>query len=343
MSNHIPGPQPVALSEEELMAVMRHSVYPGAADASIKMVIAYCNHEQLNPLLKPVHIVPMWSKVQKRMVDVILPGIGLYRTAAVRTKAYAGCNEPEFGPDETRTFKGTDKEGNDISATVTYPTWCRVTVRRIVAGHIAEFTATEKWVENFAAVGKTIVPNTMWQKRPSGQLAKCAEAQALRKGFPEIGAEPTVDEMLGKTLELDQETGEIHRPAIQPPQRKSEFANKGCVIDATTEPSEPAGETSETGGAAGSMAAPAEPAADQPAAAPREVTQTERKPPPTSAPAKPTTSSTVELASDGLVKMIVAWAKEKGAPGAAMLEEAGDPTTMPKPVAGALLMALKGL
>ena len=63
----------------------------------------------------------------------------------------------------------------------------------------------------------------MWAKRSRGQIAKCTEAQALRKAFPEIGAQPTADEMEGKTLDTDPEgnvidgrTGQVVRPAIPP-------------------------------------------------------------------------------------------------------------------------------
>jgi len=77
-----------------------------------------------------------------------------------------------------------------------------------------EFTAKEFWKENYAVRGgkeKSIAPNAMWSKRPYGQIAKCAEAQALRKAFPEIGSEPTADEMEGKILNVD-EAGIRHSP-----------------------------------------------------------------------------------------------------------------------------------
>jgi phage recombination protein Bet len=212
----------LAMKEEELVAVLQSSVYPGAKIESIKLVIGYCRSQNLDPVLKPVHIVPMdvptgkkdsdgWDITEKR--DVIMPGIGLYRIQASRAGEHAGTTEPEFGPDVKAKL-------GDLE--ITHPAWCRVIVRRAVNGRIDEYPAVERWVENYATKGrKSKEPNKMWAKRPYAQLAKCAEAQALRKAFPEIGSQPTAEEMEGKTLDegvvIDAATG-----AIAGPRAKSE-------------------------------------------------------------------------------------------------------------------------
>ena len=187
-------PNALAMSEPELMKVLQSSLYPGASTDSVRMVLGYCKASGLDPMQKPVHIVPMWDSKSRTMRDVVMPGIGLYRTQAARSGC-AGVTEPEFGPDVTEAIGGQQ---------ITYPSWCRVTVKRqLASGEIAEFTAKEFWRENYAIKGgqeKSVAPNAMWTKRPYGQIAKCAEAQALRKAFPEIGSEPTADEMMGKTL-----------------------------------------------------------------------------------------------------------------------------------------------
>ncbi|HVL77606.1 MAG TPA: phage recombination protein Bet [Noviherbaspirillum sp.] len=185
----------LAMSEEDLIDVLQSSLYPGAALNSIKMVIGYCKAANLDPMQKPVHIVPMWDKNAKQMRDVIMPGVGLYRTQAARSNALAGISEPEFGPMVEFELDGLK---------VTVPEWCRVVVKRMLAGGaIAEFAAIEYWIENYATAGKdSVQPNAMWKKRPRGQLAKCAQAQALRMAFPEmVGSAPTADEMEGKHLD----------------------------------------------------------------------------------------------------------------------------------------------
>lgn len=183
-------------SDQELIAVLQSSLYPGASIGSVQMVLNYCVAAGLDPMQKPVHIVPIWDAKAGAMRDVVMPGIGLYRTQAARSGNYAGVSDAEYGPDITEKIGGLD---------ITYPTWCKVSVKRLLPnGQVAEFSATERWKENYAVRGgkdKSIAPNAMWAKRPYAQLAKCAEAQALRKAFPEFGSQPTADEMEGKEFE----------------------------------------------------------------------------------------------------------------------------------------------
>ena len=197
VKQHEPRLPALQMDEQELMEVLQSSLYPGASPASIKMVLGYCKAASLDPMQKPVHIVPMWDSKAGAMRDVIMPGVGLHRTQAARSGECAGVSEPDFGPDTTETLGGQS---------ITFPAWCRVTVkRRLPTGEVVEFTAKEFWKENYAVKGgkeKSIAPNAMWTKRPYGQIAKCAEAQALRKAFPEVGSQPTADEMEGKTLDM---------------------------------------------------------------------------------------------------------------------------------------------
>lgn len=201
----------LALPEAELLQVLQSSLYPGAAPASIKLVIGYCKAAGLDPMQKPVHIVPMWDSKARQTRDVVMPGVGLYRTQAARTGC-AGISEPEFGPDRTESIGGQ---------TITFPAWCRVTVKRRQAnGAVDEFTAREFWLENYAVKGgqeKSIAPNAMWTKRPYGQLAKCAEAQALRKAFPEIGSQASAEEMEGKAIDDAGPTPVVERVPEPPP------------------------------------------------------------------------------------------------------------------------------
>lgn len=185
----------VTQTEEELIRVLQNSLYPGANISSVQMVLGYCQAAGLDPMQKPVHIVPMWDGKAKQMRDVVMPGVNLYRTQASRTGKFAGMSEPEYGPMVEETLGGV---------TIKYPEWCRITVEKLLDnGNVAKFTAIEYWIENYAMKGgqeKSIAPNAMWTKRPRGQIAKCAEAQALRKAFPECGSQPTAEEMEGKSI-----------------------------------------------------------------------------------------------------------------------------------------------
>lgn len=193
----------IATVDNDLYSALKNSVFPGAKDESIFMVLSYCKARGLDPLQKPVHIVPMWIVDAKTKEgaqrDVVMPGIGLYRIQAQRSGQYAGQTDPEFGEDTTESLGGVS---------ITFPKWCKITVKKQMSnGVIVEFSAKEFWKENYATQKKdSAAPNAMWKKRPYAQLAKCCEAQALRKAFPDIlDQSPTAEEMEGKHFEQDVE------------------------------------------------------------------------------------------------------------------------------------------
>jgi len=215
-----------SMTEDELINVLSHSLYVGAQRDSIKMVLGYCKASGLDPMQKPVHLVPIWDNKAGTMRDVVMPGIGLYRSQASRSGEYAGVSEPEFGEDVTENIGGTN---------VTYPKWCKVVVKRLLPnGVIVEFAAKEIWKENYAIKGgkdKSIAPNAMWTKRPYAQLAKCAEAQALRKAFPEFGAQPTAEEMEGKEYDI---TAQVNANKNQIELSAEQVAVRNTLIDTLT-------------------------------------------------------------------------------------------------------------
>lgn len=196
------GSSALALTDDEILSVLESSLYPGAKLASIKMVLAWCRAAGKDPLKRPVHIVPMRVKRagggrdDYEWRDVVMPGIADYRIDAARTGQHAGNGEAVFGPTIAEKLGGVDVE---------YPEWCEFTVYRVVAGEARPFSSGKvRWRETYAtARNDSAAPNAMWRKRPFGQLEKCAEALALRRAFPEVGANPTAEEMEGRTIDAD--------------------------------------------------------------------------------------------------------------------------------------------
>jgi len=181
-----------------LFKTLKNVVYPGSSDESVHLVNSYCKARKLDPLLKLLHIVPMPVYENGEMSgykDTIMPGIGLYRVNATRTGRYIGISDTEFGPNIKERL-GNGK----YSIEVEYPEWARVSVFKMVGEIKCEFSSGKVyWKEEYAST-KYGKPNSMWAKRVRGQIAKCAEAQALRRAFPEENGMHTAEEMEGKSF-----------------------------------------------------------------------------------------------------------------------------------------------
>ena len=171
--------------------VMKTVLFKGASDEMVCTMVDYCKARNLDPLKKPFHIVQVWDGKEKRMVDTIWPSIGETRITAMRTGQYAGLSEIKHG--DTKTDKVGKKQ-------VSFPQWAQCSVFRMMGSERCEFVGPRVyWLETFAS-DRDGSPNSMWAKRPFGQLDKCAEAAALRAAFPEENSGPTAEEMDGQTI-----------------------------------------------------------------------------------------------------------------------------------------------
>ena len=186
--------------EKSTWKALVESVFPAAQSVdSVMMVLAYCKARKLDPFKRVVHIVPIYDRNKKQLVDTVWPGIAEHRTTASRTGGFAGFDKAEFGPMITRTFEGSVGRGDNEerrNITVTFPEWCQITVYRIVKGVRCPFNGPKVyWLEYYNRIGRTDLPNDRWQRSPIQMLEKCAEAGALRRAFPEeLGDEMTVEE-----------------------------------------------------------------------------------------------------------------------------------------------------
>lgn len=183
--------------------VMTNVLFRGASPETICTLVDYCKARRLDPLKKPFHIVKVWDAESSRLVETIWASIGELRTTAMRTGEYAGKSEIIFGPDVTRKLGPRE---------YTFPEWAQCTVFRVIKGMRVEFAGSRVyWIETYASK-KDGSPNAMWEKRIRGQLAKTAEAEALRSAFPEeAGGDPTAEEMDGQSI------GSEHARDITPP------------------------------------------------------------------------------------------------------------------------------
>jgi len=145
-----------AVTPGELELVKR-TVANGATDAELKLFLYDCARQGVHPLDKLLHFTKRGGKYTP------VTSIDLMRIRAAETAEYAGSDDAEF----PGTGLGT-------------PEWARVTVWRFVQGQRCAFTATARWSEYYPGDQS----GHMWKKMPHTMLAKCAEALALRKGFP---------------------------------------------------------------------------------------------------------------------------------------------------------------
>lgn len=178
------------LTSEDI-ELLKQTVAKGTSDNEFKLFLWVCTKHKLDPFTRQIHCIMRW--VKKHHQDekgvwigghqmTIQMGIDGYRALAARDHSdYGGCDEPyfEFG---SETVPGT-KKLIPIKATINL--WKKGFEHPTVGVAYWDEYAPDLDSEN----------GFFWRKMPKGQLAKCAEALALRKAYPELSDIYTNEEM----------------------------------------------------------------------------------------------------------------------------------------------------
>lgn len=162
---------------------------PNSTQPEFNFFIYDCQMRGLNPLKKEIHFVKrqVWDGKTQAYKDVAAHQVGIdgLRIIAERTSKYGGQDSVMYG-DEIE-FHG-----------VKVPEFAQVSAYK--RGIDRPFTAIAYFTE-FAGVfkknGKEYL-GSMWAQMPRHMIAKCAEALALRKAFPDTLAGIYADEEMGQ-------------------------------------------------------------------------------------------------------------------------------------------------
>jgi phage recombination protein Bet len=184
----------------EQRAMIRDTFANGASESEFAVLMEIARARGLNPLLKQIHFVKRWDDQKQRDVWSAQTSIDGLRAIAQRTGLYGGQDEPEYVDDD---------KGFLLCAKVRVyrKDWTRPSVG---VAHWNEYVQTKRNGQ----------PTRFWQTMPRNQLAKCAEALALRKAFPE--------DMSGLYIDAEMEQADNEVPAYLPEQRPA-LAAKSVV------------------------------------------------------------------------------------------------------------------
>lgn len=150
---------------EEQEAMIRATYSTGATKEEFAVLMEVAKARRLNPLLRQVHFVKRYDSKAKREVWAVQVSIDGLRAIAERTRLYDGQDEPEY----EYTKDGLVKLAR---------------VRVYKKGIPRPFVGVARW-EEYVQKTREGAPTKFWSDMPFTMLAKCAEALAIRKAFPE--------------------------------------------------------------------------------------------------------------------------------------------------------------